>query len=95
MITKLKTKKVQKEKKPKSKMYSNKIKEILRESGMTQQELADIVETNPAHLSRIINGQRQCISLPIAMKIAKALKYSVEDIFQSSKQLKSKQIKSV
>jgi len=95
MITKLKTKKVLKEKKPKSRMYSNKIKEILRESGMTQKELADIVETNPAHLSRIINGQRQCISLPIAMKIAKALKYSVEDIFQSSKQLKSKQIKSV
>lgn len=95
MITKLKTKKVQKEKKPKSRMYSNKIKEILRESGMTQQELADIVETNPAHLSRIINGQRQCISLPIAMKIAKALNYSVEDIFQYSKQLKPKQIKSV
>jgi DNA-binding XRE family transcriptional regulator len=90
MITKLKTKKVVKEKKPKSKMYSNRIKEILRETGMSQQELADTIETNPAHLSRIINGQRQCISLPIAMKIAKALNHTVEDIFKSTKEVKTK-----
>lgn len=90
MITKIKTKKVAKAKKPKSKMYSNRIKEILRETGMSQQELADIIETNPAHLSRIINGQRQCISLPIAMKIAEALNHTVEDIFKSKKEVKIK-----
>jgi DNA-binding XRE family transcriptional regulator len=90
MITKIETKKVAKEKKPKSKMYSNRIKEILRETGMSQQELADIIETNPAHLSRIINGQRQCISLPIAMKIAKALNHTVEAIFKSTKEVKAK-----
>jgi DNA-binding XRE family transcriptional regulator len=90
MITKLSTKKVLKEKKPKSKMYSNRIKQILRETGMSQQELADTIETNPAHLSRIINGQRQCISLPIAMKIAKALNHTVEDIFKSAKEVKEK-----
>jgi DNA-binding XRE family transcriptional regulator len=79
-----------KAKKPKSKMYSNRIKAILTEIGMSQQELADIMETNPAHLSRIINGQRKCISLPIAMKLAQALGRSVEEVFQISKDTKAK-----
>lgn len=83
MITKLKT---IKEKKAKSKLYSNKIKMILNEIEMSQQELADLIETNPAHLSRIINGQRQCISLPIAYKIAKALKRPIEEVFQLNKE---------
>ena len=82
MITKLSTKKVLKEKKPKSKMYSNRIKQILRETGMSQQELADLtLDGNAAHLSRIINGQRRCISLPIAIKISNALKRPVEEVF--------------
>jgi DNA-binding XRE family transcriptional regulator len=83
MITKFKT---IKEKKAKSKLYSNKIKMILGEIEMSQQELADLIETNPAHLSRIINGQRQCISLPIAYKIAKALKRPIEEVFQLNKE---------
>ncbi len=83
MITKLKT---IKEKKAKSKLYSNRIKIILNEIEMSQQELADLIETNPAHLSRIINGQRQCISLPIAYKIAKALKRPIEEVFQLNKE---------
>lgn len=83
MITKFKT---LKEKKAKSKLYSNKIKMILTEIEMSQQELADLIETNPAHLSRIINGQRQCISLPIAYKISKALKRPIEEIFQLNKE---------
>mgnify|MGYP000238586359 CR=1 FL=1 len=68
-------------KKPKEKLYGNNIKKILDEIEMSQQELADIVETNPAHLSRIINGQRRCISLPIAMKISEALGKPVEEVF--------------
>ena len=79
-----------KSKKTKSKMYSNHIKSILVEIGMSQQELADIMDTNPAHLSRIINGQRKCISLPIAIKIAQALGRPVEEIFQISKDVKPK-----
>lgn len=82
MIHEIKTKK-KFVKKPKSKMYSNRIRAILDEINMTQQELADNINTNPAHLSRIINGQRKCISLPIAMKIAKGLGRSVEDVFQN------------
>lgn len=83
MITRFNTKK---EKKAKSKLYSNRIKIILNEIEMSQQELADLIETNPAHLSRIINGQRQCISLPIAYKIAKALNRPIEEIFQLNKE---------
>tara|TARA_R110002153_G_scaffold21379_9_gene71379 strand:- start:1526 stop:1795 length:270 start_codon:yes stop_codon:yes gene_type:complete len=69
-------------KKPKTKLHSNKIRQILTEIKMSQQELADIaLDGNSAHLSRIINGQRRCISLPIAIKIAKALQRPVEDVF--------------
>ena len=61
-----------KTRKPKDKLHSNKIRIILTEIGMTQQELADLALGGDAtHLSRIINGQRRCISLPIAMKISK------------------------
>jgi DNA-binding XRE family transcriptional regulator len=49
---------------------------------MSQQELADItLDGNAAHLSRIINGQRRCISLPIAIKISNALQRPVEEVF--------------
>jgi plasmid maintenance system antidote protein VapI len=75
-------KKTAKTKKPKEKLHSNKIKAILVEIGMSPQELADLaLNGNAAHLSRIINGQRRCISLPIAMKIAKVLGRSVEEVF--------------
>jgi transcriptional regulator with XRE-family HTH domain len=68
-------------KKAKEKIYGNNIREILEEKEMVQQELADLIDTNPAHLSRIINGKRLCISLPVAMKIAEALDRPVEEVF--------------
>lgn len=71
-----------KEKKPKEKLHSNKIRIILAEIGMSQQELADLaLDGNAAHLSRIINGQRRSISLPIAIKISTVLKRPVEEVF--------------
>jgi DNA-binding XRE family transcriptional regulator len=71
-----------KEKKPKEKLHSNKIRIILAEIGMSQQELADLaLDGNAAHLSRIINGQRRSISLPIAIKISTVLKKPVEEVF--------------
>ena len=74
--------KTPKPKKPKEKLHSNKIRLILAQIGMSQQELADItLDGNAAHLSRIINGQRRCISLPIAIKIANALQRPVEEVF--------------
>jgi DNA-binding XRE family transcriptional regulator len=71
-----------KTKKAKAKIHSNNIRQILNDIGMSQQELADIsLDGNSAHLSRIINGQRRCISLPIAIKISMALKQPVEKVF--------------
>jgi DNA-binding XRE family transcriptional regulator len=68
--------------KPKSKLHSNKIGQILEEIGMCQQELADLaLDGNAGYLSIIINGKRRCISLPIAIKIARVLKRPVEEIF--------------
>lgn len=73
---------VKKVKKPKERLHSNKIRIILEEMGMTQQELADTsCNGNASHLSRIINGQRRSISLPIAIKIARALNKPVEEVF--------------
>ena len=69
-------------KKPKEQIHSNKIRLILNDIGMSQQELADIaLDGNAAHLSRIINGGRRCISLPIAIKISNALDKPVEEVF--------------
>lgn len=48
---------------------------------MPQVELADMIEVDTAHMSRIINNQRESISLPIAMKIARALDRTVEEVF--------------
>lgn len=71
-----------KKKKDKSMVAGNNIKKILEEIDMPQVELADLaLDGNTAHLSRIINGKRKCISLPIAMKIAKVLGKPVEEVF--------------
>lgn len=70
-----------KERKAKDKLYGNRIKQVLLEKNMTHQELSDISGIIPSHLSKIINGQRRCISLPIAFKLSKALEVPVEKLF--------------
>ena len=73
---------MEKIKKAKEKLHSNRIKLILEEIGMSQQELADIaLDGDASHTSRIINGQRRCISLPIAFKISNALGKTIEQVF--------------
>ena len=67
-------------KKSREKIYGNKIKTILLESGMNQQELADITGIGVSHLSKIILGKRRCISLPIAFKISQALNKKIEEL---------------
>ena len=70
------------EKKAKEKLHSNRIRLILDEIGMSQQELADIaLDGNAGYMYRIINGNRRCISLPIAIKISQALNRPVEEVF--------------
>ena len=74
------------EKKSKEMIHSNKIKVILEEIGMSQQELADITKLNASHLSKIILGKRRCISLPIAFKISNALNKTIEEVFVAKKE---------
>ena len=77
-----------KDKKPKEKIHGNRIRQILENIGMSQQELADLaLNGNSAHLSRIMNGQRRCISLPIAFKIAEALNMRVDYVFIHKKEM--------
>jgi plasmid maintenance system antidote protein VapI len=71
-----------KSKKPKEQIHSNNIRAILKQHNITQQELARVALNNDKyHLSRIINGKCRCISLPIAIRIAKALGKPVEKVF--------------
>lgn len=72
---------MKKERKQKEKMYGNRIKEFLTKKQMYLQELSDITDISLSHLSRIVNGQRRCISLPIAIKISQALQEPVEAVF--------------
>lgn len=67
-------------KKPKEKV-SNRIAEILAERKMTQSELIDLTGMYKGHLSDIIQGTRTGVTVPVAMKIAQALKLKIEDIF--------------
>lgn len=68
-------------KKKKVSVKKNLIKETLEIIGMSQQELADRVGTNRAHISKIAQQKSPSISLPIAIKIAKELNKTVEEIF--------------
>ena len=83
-VAKKKTKRatILKPKKAKEKLHSNRIRQILTELGMSQIELADLaLDGNAGYMSRIINGNRRCISLPIAIKISRVLKRPVEEVF--------------
>lgn len=69
------------DRKPKTKMFENRIKIILKQKNMNMQELSDLSGIVPSHLSRIINGKRLCISLPIAIRISEILETPVEKVF--------------
>jgi transcriptional regulator with XRE-family HTH domain len=68
-------------KKEKIKVAYNRVREVLENQQMSQQELADRVGTNRAHISKIVNQKSPSISLPIAIKIAQELNTPVEQLF--------------
>lgn len=72
----------------KEQLHSNRIKIILKEKGISQKQLSLLTKLNESHISKIILGQRRCISLPIAFKIAKALNKPIEEIFIAKKEIK-------
>lgn len=69
------------QRKERDKLVSNKIKFYLDQSGMNQQELADTVDCNKSHISKIISGKRPCVSLSLAIKICEVLGQHVEEVF--------------
>jgi len=69
------------ERKNREKIYGNRIKAILHNKQMTPQELSDLAGIDPSHLSRIINGKKRCISLPVAFKVSRALRTPIEEVF--------------
>ncbi|HRH53297.1 MAG TPA: helix-turn-helix transcriptional regulator [Chitinophagales bacterium] len=68
-------------KKGKEEIYSNRIAELIEAKGMSAKEVADMSGMFDSHLSAIMSGKRKCISLPIAFKIANALKTPIEKVF--------------
>jgi len=60
---------------------NNRIREILREKGMTQKELESITGIAQSEISRIINDHKPSLSLAVAKRIAKALDRNVEQIW--------------
>ena len=70
-----------KKRKPKEKLSGNRIKYYMEQKGMIAEELADITQMCPSFVSRIINNQRMCVSLPTALRIGRALQTPVEKLF--------------
>jgi DNA-binding XRE family transcriptional regulator len=71
-----------KAKKVRDRMFGNKIRAILDEKGMCQQELADLaLNGDRQHLSSIILGKKPCLSLSVAFRISTALGMPIEDVF--------------
>lgn len=77
-MNKSKTPKV---KRGKSKLADNRVAEVMKEKDVCAQELADIIESTPGHVSKIMSQQKPCLSLPLGLKIAKALNTPVEKLF--------------
>ena len=68
--------------KPKDYLHGNRIKSILAEIGMSQEELADrALDGNAPFLTRIVTGQKKQPSLTTAFRIAKVLGRPIEEIF--------------
>lgn len=79
-------------KRMRAKLFGHRINEVLAQQNMCAKELADLIDTNAPHMCRILASKRPCLSLPIAMKISKALNTPIEELFYLDKpvQIKSK-----
>lgn len=60
-------------------MLAERIKELRKKNGLTQEELSEMIEMNHSYIAYIENGQRG-LSLPVLYKIAKALKVKVGEL---------------
>ena len=60
---------------------ANRLNQILFERELAERELAAVTELDSGHLNRIKNG-RVVPNVATALKLARALGVSVEDVFQ-------------
>jgi len=62
-------------------MYSNKIKKIRAETGMTLEKLSQLAGVSSGYLCHLEKGSRKNPSIEIMEKIALALNKSITEIF--------------
>jgi len=60
----------------------NKIREIMKKRGLTQEELSEMTGIDQSTLSKIIN-EKKTITLATAQRISSALGFSIESIWPS------------
>lgn len=66
---------------PKSEVINNHVKKFREEKGWDQTSLAEKALMNASFLSKIENGNRKQVSVPVAIRICKALGKTVEETF--------------
>lgn len=62
-------------------MYSNKIKIIRKQKGITLDELSHLTGISSGYLCHLENGSRKNPSLSVMEKIAKALNRNITEVF--------------
>ena len=80
-ITNIKSKKRGTNFRAPKRIYSHRIKDVMKIANLSQAELSDLIGTTPAHIGNILGGKRPCISLAVALKISEILKTPVEELF--------------
>lgn len=60
---------------------NNRLREILLERGISQRELSRMSGVTQPHISVLLSGERRAPGVRTALKIAKALDVSVEEIW--------------
>ena len=66
-------------------IFRLRVKEILKEKGLTQKELADMIGKSPQYIANILNAE-QGVSVNILIEFAKTLQVDFRDLFASTKE---------
>lgn len=69
-------------------IFRLRVKEILEEKGLSQKELAEMMNKSPQYISNILNAG-QGVSVNILVEFAKALQVEFRDLFVSTKEEKT------
>jgi DNA-binding XRE family transcriptional regulator len=75
-------------------VIKNKIKEILAQRNMTQNDLASALDMSVGNVSNIVNNKIQ-VTLPLAFKISYLLDMPIDDIFYDEESLEKDYINHV